>query len=215
MISLKVSRAIIPALNCSEHQFISGTPVTELVYIHSKLTIIDDTLVICGSANINDRSLLGSRDSELCLVVEDTETVEGLMDGQSYRAGKFAGGLRKHLFREHLGLLDKPGGLEDVLDPVSDAFYFNTWNSAATTNTLLYDELFSVIPTNSIPTLRASRELQTKVRPLVETFGRDMRNKLDAIRGHLVTFPYQYLEEEDLQPASLAKEGMVPQDLWK
>ena len=215
MISLKVSRAIIPALNCSGHPFISGTPVTELVYIHSKLTIVDDMLVICGSANINDRSLLGSRDSELCLVVEDTETVEGLMDGQSYRAGKFAGGLRKHLFREHLGLLDKPGGLEDVLDPVSDAFYFNTWNSAATTNTLLYDELFSVIPTNSIPTLRASRELQTKVRPLVETFGRDMRNKLDAIRGHLVTFPYQYLEEEDLQPASLAKEGMVPQDLWK
>ena len=70
---------------------------------------MDDRLVICGSANINDRSLLGVRDSELCLVVEDTETVEGKMDGKSYAAGKFAGGLRRHLFREHLGLLDKPG----------------------------------------------------------------------------------------------------------
>ena len=176
---------------------------------------MDDRLVICGSANINDRSLLGVRDSELCLVVEDTETMEGKMDGKSYAAGKFAGGLRRHLFREHLGLLDKPGGPEEIMDPVSDEFYFNKWNSVANTNTLLYDELFSVIPTNSIPTLRASRELQTKVRPLVETFGRDMRNKLEAIRGHLVTFPYQYLEEEDLQPATLAKEGMVPQDLWK
>ena len=42
-----------------------GTPVTELVYIHSKLMIVDDRLVICGSANINDRSMLGSRDSEV------------------------------------------------------------------------------------------------------------------------------------------------------
>ena len=79
----------------------------------------------------------------------------------------------------------------------------------------LYDELFSVIPTNSIPTLRASKDLQTRVRPLVETFGRDIKAKLEGIRGHLVLFPTQYLEEEDLQPATLAKEGMVPQDLWK
>ena len=39
--------------------YYAGTPVTELVYIHSKLCIVDDRLVICGSANINDRSLLG------------------------------------------------------------------------------------------------------------------------------------------------------------
>lgn len=32
-----------------------GSPVTELVYIHSKLMIVDDRIVICGSANINDR----------------------------------------------------------------------------------------------------------------------------------------------------------------
>ncbi len=44
-----------------------GTPVTELVYIHSKLLICDDRIVICGSANINDRSLLGTRDSEVSL----------------------------------------------------------------------------------------------------------------------------------------------------
>ena len=135
------------------------------------------------------------------------------MNGQEYQCGKFAGGLRKHLFREHLGLLDKSHS--DITDPVCDEFYDNIWTRTANTNTLLYDELFSVIPTNSIPTLKASRELQTKVRPLVETFGRDIRTKLDSIKGHLVLFPTQYLEEEDLQPATLAKEGMVPQDLWK
>lgn len=35
------------------------------VYVHSKLMIIDDRAAIIGSSNINDRSLLGSRDSEV------------------------------------------------------------------------------------------------------------------------------------------------------
>ena len=47
------------------HSTLLNTPVTELIYVHSKLLIVDDRLVICGSANINDRSLLGDRDSEV------------------------------------------------------------------------------------------------------------------------------------------------------
>ena len=194
---------------------LKGTPVTELVYIHSKLCIVDDNLVICGSANINDRSLLGDRDSEVCLQVEDQEFIAGKMNGLDYNTGKFCGGLRKHLFKEHLGLLDNPSQHHQVVDPVCEEFFQNVWNRIASTNTVLYDELFSVIPTNSIPTLKASRELQTKARPLVETFGRDVRNKLKNIRGHLVFFPTEYLSQEDLQPAGLAKEGMIPQDIWK
>ena len=42
---------------CSE---LCGNPVTELVYIHSKLLIVDDRIVICGSANINDRYFIYS-----------------------------------------------------------------------------------------------------------------------------------------------------------
>lgn len=38
--------------------------------MHSKLLIVDDMLVICGSANINDRSLLGKRDSEIAVVIQ-------------------------------------------------------------------------------------------------------------------------------------------------
>jgi phospholipase D1/2 len=48
-----------------QHGKMSGSPVTEIVYIHSKLMIIDDDIVIMGSANINDRSMQGSRDSEI------------------------------------------------------------------------------------------------------------------------------------------------------
>lgn len=46
-----------------QHGVIGDIPVTEILYIHSKLMIIDDEKMIIGSANINDRSLLGDRDS--------------------------------------------------------------------------------------------------------------------------------------------------------
>ena len=35
--------------------------------------IVDDKRCIIGSANINDRSLLGERDSELGIIVEDED----------------------------------------------------------------------------------------------------------------------------------------------
>ena len=37
------------------------------VYVHSKMTIIDDEYVLIGSANINQRSLSGERDSEIAM----------------------------------------------------------------------------------------------------------------------------------------------------
>lgn len=47
--------------------------MTEIVYVHSKIMIIDDSIALIGSANINDRSLKGTRDSELAVVIEDSE----------------------------------------------------------------------------------------------------------------------------------------------
>jgi phospholipase D1/2 len=48
--------------------FLYEIKVTEIVYIHSKLMIVDDRRVIIGSANINDRSQAGNRDSEVQLL---------------------------------------------------------------------------------------------------------------------------------------------------
>ncbi|CAF3358169.1 unnamed protein product, partial [Rotaria sp. Silwood2] len=58
-----------------------GSLVTEIIYVHSKLMIVDDRMCICGSANINDRSLKGSRDSEICLVVNDIEMIDSYLNG--------------------------------------------------------------------------------------------------------------------------------------
>eukprot|EP01064_Diplonema_japonicum_P000090 TRINITY_DN1005_c1_g1_i2.p1 TRINITY_DN1005_c1_g1~~TRINITY_DN1005_c1_g1_i2.p1 ORF type:complete len:809 (+),score=221.99 TRINITY_DN1005_c1_g1_i2:87-2513(+) len=38
-----------------------------MIYVHSKLLIVDDDYVILGSANINDRSMAGNRDTEICI----------------------------------------------------------------------------------------------------------------------------------------------------
>ncbi|KAK0503909.1 hypothetical protein EDD18DRAFT_1009767, partial [Armillaria luteobubalina] len=80
--------------------------VSELLYIHSKLMIVDDTRVIMGSANINDRSQKGDGDSEIALVVEDTDIVKSTMNGKRVMVSRFATSLRRKLFREHLGLIE-------------------------------------------------------------------------------------------------------------
>jgi len=38
-----------------------------MVYVHAKGMIIDDEYVILGSANINQRSMAGSRDTEIAM----------------------------------------------------------------------------------------------------------------------------------------------------
>jgi phospholipase D1/2 len=40
-----------------------------MIYVHSKMMIVDDTQIIVGSANLNERSLAGDRDTEIaCLL---------------------------------------------------------------------------------------------------------------------------------------------------
>ncbi|KAM9919257.1 hypothetical protein OXX80_012744, partial [Metschnikowia pulcherrima] len=80
------------------------TLVTEQLYIHAKLMIADDRAAIIGSANINERSMRGSRDSELATIIRDTDTIDSTMNGKPYKVGKFVHSLRLRLMREHLGV---------------------------------------------------------------------------------------------------------------
>ncbi|KAK4229344.1 putative phospholipase D1 [Podospora fimiseda] len=77
---------------------------TEQLYIHAKCIIVDDRVALIGSANINERSLLGNRDSEAAAVVRDTDMIWSTMAGRPYQVGRFAHTLRLRLMREHLGL---------------------------------------------------------------------------------------------------------------
>ncbi|EAL20780.1 hypothetical protein CNBE1430 [Cryptococcus deneoformans B-3501A] len=93
--------------------------VSELCYIHSKIMIVDDRRVICGSANINDRSMNGDHDSEIALVIEDSDMVESMMDGKKYMASAYATTLRRTLMREHIGLLPSQPAFDEKNQPTA------------------------------------------------------------------------------------------------
>ena len=77
---------------------------TEQLYIHAKCMVVDDKIAIIGSANINERSMLGNRDSECAAIVRDTDMIWSTMGGQPYLVGRFPHTLRMRLMREHLGI---------------------------------------------------------------------------------------------------------------
>ncbi|GJQ92918.1 phospholipase D gamma 1-like protein [Tanacetum coccineum] len=74
-----------------------------MIYVHSKGMIVDDEYVIIGSANINQRSLEGTRDTEIAMGAYQPHhtwaTKLSAPRGQVY-------GYRMSLWAEHLGLVD-------------------------------------------------------------------------------------------------------------
>ncbi|KAE8620516.1 hypothetical protein XENTR_v10010293 [Xenopus tropicalis] len=188
-----------------------GSLVTELVYIHSKMLIVDDRRVIIGSANINDRSMLGSRDSELAVLVEDMEFVSSVMDGEPYQAGKFALSLRMDCFNTILGARASPH--IDVSDPVTDHFFNEVWKQTAFNNTYVYDQMFRCLPADAVTSNRTLQEY-TAVKNLAALNPGLAREQLTGIRGHLVECPLQFLSGENLLPPLSSKEGLISSQVW-
>uniref|UniRef100_A0A9L0I8L5 Phospholipase n=1 Tax=Equus asinus TaxID=9793 RepID=A0A9L0I8L5_EQUAS len=193
------------------HAELEGNLVTELIYVHSKLLIADDNTVIIGSANINDRSMLGKRDSEMAVIVQDTETVPSVMDGEEYQAGRFAQGLRLQCFRVVLGYLSDPS--EDIQDPVSDKFFKEVWVSTAARNATIYDKVFRCLPNDEVHSLIQLRDFISKPILAKEDPVR-AEEELKKIRGFLVQFPFYFLSAESLLPSVGTKEAIVPTEVW-
>ena len=92
---------------------VAGVPV----YVHAKISVIDDVWASVGSDNFNRRSW--SHDSEIaCAVLDDERDPRAPTDpaGLGDGARKFARDLRLGLWREHLGREDGDDG--DLLDPI-------------------------------------------------------------------------------------------------
>lgn len=191
-----------------------GRPlVTSQVYVHSKIMIIDDRIVLIGSANVNDRSLLGSRDSEVAVVLEDKEFVDSYMDGRPWQAGRFAHSLRMSLWAEHLGLAQSE--MNVLMDPACETTYKHIWVATAQTNTAIYDKLFGCIPSDTIHSRTALRQALAKAKDKLGHTTIDLGMAItdvpvqfngfsdlsaSSIRGLLVSLPLHFLEEDDLRP---------------
>ena len=206
--------------------------VQEELYIHAKLLIADDRVVICGSSNLNDRSQLGSHDSELSIVMEDTRLIDSMMDGKPYKAGYHAASLRRHVWREHLGLIEAQTldaskdpnaqpitvcGNEEysgeewdfVADPLGQQVW-DMWTGQATTNTDIYRHLFRADPDDNIRTWKdydnfIPRRSNHKQGHLHDMFMpvEQVRKTLDQVRGHLVWMALHFLEDENMAEKGL------------
>ncbi|XP_053966812.1 phospholipase D2 isoform X2 [Anastrepha ludens] len=194
---------------------LNNVPITELIYVHSKLLIADDRVVICGSANINDRSMIGKRDSEIAAIISDEEFEDGRMNGKKYPSGVFAGRLRKFLFKEHLGLLDPDadGMPIDVTDPVIDQFWNGMWRRTSTRNTEIYEEVFKCIPSDKVKSYADLRKYQEEP-PLCRSDPEVAAKRVANIQGFLVNLPLDFLNKEVLTPPGTSKEGLIPTAVW-
>ncbi|XP_011261406.2 phospholipase D2 isoform X1 [Camponotus floridanus] len=194
------------------HSMLNGTMITELIYVHSKLIIIDDNTVICGSANINDRSMVATRDSEIAVIIRDQEFEDGCMNNIPFLCGKFASSLRKQLFREHLGLLKTKEDI-NIDDAIIKSFYKDIWCARSKQNTEIYEEVFQCIPTDKVVNLSMLKQYQDKI-PISLSEPLLAQEIVENIKGHLVDFPLHFLCNEDLKPAAVTVEGMMPTALW-
>jgi len=190
--------------------------VQEELYVHAKVLIADDEVMVVGSSNINDRSQQGDHDSELAAVVEHAPTVAAL---------------RQQLWSEHLGLLP-PQPLDAADDPnaqppgdgpnrvspdpiVEDALsdeLWALWTRQATANTQVYHDLFHVDPDNCIKTWKdydsfCPQRAEVPAGHIWDPHkysAQQVKDELAKVRGHLVWMPLDFLRDEHMAAAGLA-----------
>ncbi|KAL9245596.1 hypothetical protein vseg_019227 [Gypsophila vaccaria] len=75
-----------------------------MIYVHAKGMIVDDEYVLMGSANINQRSLAGTKDTEIAMGAYQPHHT-GAMKKRPPRGQIY--GYRTSLWAEHLGMLDE------------------------------------------------------------------------------------------------------------
>ncbi|XP_073317041.1 phospholipase D alpha 1-like [Primulina huaijiensis] len=73
-----------------------------MIYVHAKMMIVDDEYIIIGSANINQRSMDGARDSEIAMGAYQPYHLANRQPARGQIHG-----FRMSLWYEHLGLLDE------------------------------------------------------------------------------------------------------------
>jgi len=178
----------------------SRRPTSEMIYVHAKLLIVDDRLAVVGSANLNDRSMVGDRDSEVAVVVRDDDS------------GAVADFRRTLLFqhlhfdvpdivRDWKKILDTADrnakALYDTFDSGLDWNHIRSWDVArkfiCLSRTLAPDETTTERPGFSPSSPWPSSQWQEK-------------NPRHDLQGSLCAFPVDFLAETDaLAPSALAK----------
>ena len=200
-ISKETAMNYFSVFSLRKYDLIGEHYVTEIVYVHSKIMIVDDRKAIIGSANINDRSMLGDRDSEVAVMIEDLDFVDGQMNSVEYKMGKFAHSLRCDLLKEHLGLVQNHGDEFDINinDPLANSFIVGV-HSRAELNTIGFLAAFGpgLFPNEKVEDFEELKRY--KDIPLPRKNTDKLREILEQIKGNIVKYPSSFLMKE-LKPS--------------
>eukprot|EP01127_Copromyxa_protea_P020068 TRINITY_DN6636_c0_g2_i1.p1 TRINITY_DN6636_c0_g2~~TRINITY_DN6636_c0_g2_i1.p1 ORF type:complete len:219 (-),score=25.31 TRINITY_DN6636_c0_g2_i1:68-631(-) len=183
-----------------------GRVFTEQIYVHSKLMIVDDKKVLIGSANINDRSMLGVRDSEIAAFIQQSShrLVESTLNGESVPVAPFAKDLRCQIWSRYLGVSpDDP----HLVDPLSSGC--RKLFTVADTNTKAYLDVFGYLPNNitKFKQIEKSKEIVVDVKEY-ENFMPKM------VQGLIVNFAVDFLKEEKLGRSVLSAEFLLSKAIY-
>eukprot|EP01080_Neovahlkampfia_damariscottae_P009934 gene9934-2255_t len=150
-------------------------PVTEMVYIHR-------------SANLNDRSLHGGRDSEIAVLIEDEEKIETMMNKTKYSASKYVHELRKQCWGDSIKNVES----KELIDPIT---CFDFLKNIAKKNTLIYEKVFIKVHS----TIYHDSDLKY-LNNYHNNFSKETLKNIEMlkdIQGYLVTYPREFLHQSD------------------
>lgn len=180
-------------LNLRNWAVLEGRPVTEQIYVHSKLLIADDRVAIIGSANINDRGQLGDRDSELAVTVWGEDEVLKKLDGRTDDpVSQNIHNFRMRLWEKIFGMAggaSPASGLKAVLEKPAAPATWAAIQAVAHANAVAYRTAFPFLPSvtgnpSSLwPTWNKNKRALDHHMPFNERFWRD-----DEIRDESFTW---------------------------
>ena len=170
-------------------KFKSGIYCNEMIYIHSKLMIVDDRIIFCSSANVNDRSMLGDRDSEIGLRIEGKEEIEITMGGEKFMACKLAHDLRVKAMSKFTGRKQDD---KEVIDAVE---FYKKWRTISEDNRDIYVEVFQ----RTVENLESSKDAL-----IIQQYNHVLKaknpEKLQNLQGYVVPYPKKIFSKIYKQP---------------
>jgi len=165
---------------------ICKTTHTNQCYIHSKMLIVDDSIAIIGSANVNDRSMCGDRDSEICVVVRHTPGSNSQSSISQFRM---------RLWNRYCGMPLDNTASKDA------ATFADEFVGRCMRNTDIYEQpnqtrKYFCMPSNEITNMRDYARLTQEANANREGSPDLAKAQLDGIVGLLVMFPVHFLKDD-------------------
>ena len=182
---------------------------TEQIYVHSKLMIVDDRYALIGSANINDRSLLGGRDSELAVLVMDLEVErkDFLGNGHPQPTRTFAHELRKGVWNKLFGISSSVRPADELKEAIEKPGHPDSWKAiqaVAKRNAGHYEAVFKFVPRNIYPS-RKEQMFPASIWPVIDTSvepGKDRNIDLKTDKKNLMPFEQKFWDSPQYESSS-------------